>query len=72
MARQSIPSAQVEAFERGLIESGKEIVARWKDYLDAPNAPKLESATDRYVMAMMLDNQNKILSGHTSEAVQAT
>lgn len=62
--------AVVEAFERQIISQGEAVVNSWKTYLDAPAAPAIESASDRYVMAKMLDTAQRELKA--LEATQTT
>lgn len=69
MATNARPAA-IENFERQIIKQGEAVLGEWKHYLDAPGAPAIESETDRYVMAKMLDTANAQLK--TMEATQTT
>lgn len=73
MAVTKTRSAAVEAFERELIKAGAPLVEKWAKYLDAPGAPAITDATERYVMATMLETESKVLAkGTAMEAVQTT
>lgn len=62
-------SAAVEAFERRIVENGQSLVESWSKYLDAPNAPAVENAYDRYALARLLESTKRVLQ---VEAVQTT
>lgn len=64
------PSAAIEALERNIVEANAPVVEAWKHVLDAPNAPAVKGAYQRYALAKMLDTQQKVLS--TKEALQTT
>ena len=64
------PSAAIEALERNIVEANAEVVEAWKHVLDAPNAPAVKGAYQRYALAKMLNTQNNVLN--TREALQTT
>lgn len=66
----SIRPAAVEAFERQILAAGKPVIERMQAWIDAPNAPKVESEFDRYALANILSTMKQALP--TMEAVQKT
>ncbi len=65
--------AAQERFERQVVEraESKQLVDKWAHILNADEAPAVENAYDRYVLAMMLESQKQVLS-RSQEALQTT
>ena len=65
----TIRAASTEAFERHTIEAGKPLIEKWQHFLDAPTAPKVSGAYERYALSRLLETTEKVLA---KEAVQTT
>ena len=65
----TIRAASTEAFERHTIEAGKPLIEKWQHFLDAPTAPKVSGAYERYALSRLLETTEKVLA---KEAGQAT
>jgi hypothetical protein len=66
---EKIRAAAVEALERQIVAQGKALTEKWGYFLDAENAPAVTDPYQRYALAQMLENTDKVLS---LEALQTT